>query len=195
MNTNTGKPLMQQALGAQWGQLPPPLLAHYQRDPNTEVGELDIEYPGFMQPYLSFMHGLGALVNRRGKAITITVETWMEGSTQRWKRTLHFPDGQEILFKSHCVYAGRNELIEYVNACLGMRMAVTVEDSTLNYVGRHYVLKLGRLLLPIPEWLVLGHATVVETALDDSNFSMDFRLTHPWFGELYRYCGVFQTRA
>lgn len=195
MDANTRKPLMQQALGAQWEQLPPTLQAHYQHDPNTEVGELDIEYPGFMQPYLSFMRLLGALVNRRGKAVPITVETWMEGSIQRWKRTLHFPDGQEILFKSVCVYAGSNELIEYVNAFLGMRMAVTVEDGKLNYAGRHYVLKLGSVLLPIPEWLVLGHTTVVETALDDANFAMDFRLTHPWFGEVYRYAGKFRTKS
>ena len=41
-------PLMQQALGAQWQQLPPALQAHYQQGRNTDVG---------------------ALVNRRGNAV------------------------------------------------------------------------------------------------------------------------------
>ncbi len=86
-------PLMQQALGEQWAQLPPALQAHYQHGNNTDVGALDIEYPAPMQPYLSFLRLLGALVNRRGKAVPTTVEKWMEGGTQRWKRTLSFADG------------------------------------------------------------------------------------------------------
>ena len=117
----------------------------------------------------------------------------MVGSTQRWKRTLSFPDGKVIFFKSHWMYAGGNEVIEYVSPFMGLRMAVSVVDGKLHYSGRHLVLKLGSVLLSIPEWLVLGHTTIVETALDDANFAMDFRLTHPWFGEVFRYAGTFRT--
>ena len=67
------KSLMQQALGEQWDQLPHALQAHYQHEKNTESGALDIEYPFFMQPYLSFMRLLGALINKRGKAVPATV--------------------------------------------------------------------------------------------------------------------------
>ncbi|WGZ94976.1 MAG: DUF2269 family protein [Candidatus Thiothrix putei] len=114
-------------------------------------------------------------------------------STQRWKRTLSFPDGKVIFFKSHWVYAGGNEVIEYVSPFMGLRMAVSVVEGKLHYSGRHLVLKLGRVLIPIPEWLVLGHTTIVETALDAGGFAMDFRLTHPWFGEVFRYTGKFIT--
>ncbi len=188
-------PLMQQALGEQWAQLPPALQAHYQHGNNADVGALDIEYPAPMQPYLSFLRLLGALVNQRGKAVPTTVEKWMEGGTQRWKRTLSFPDGKVIFFKSHWVYAGGNEVIEYVSPFMGLRMAVSVVDGKLHYSGRHLVLKLGRVLIPIPEGLVLGHTTIVETALDEGRFSMDFRLTHPWFGEVFRYAGEFRTES
>ena len=54
------------------------------------------------------------------------------------------------------------------------------------------VAKLGPLTIPIPEWLTLGHATIVEEALDDTHFAMDFRLTHPLFGQLFRYSGTFE---
>jgi hypothetical protein len=57
-----------------------------------------------------------------------------------------------------------------------------------------FVAKLGRWLLPIPEWLVLGHTTIVEQAVDDTHFEMDFRLTHPWFGQVFRYAGTFEAR-
>ena len=48
--------------------------------------------------------------------------------------------------------------------------------------------------LPIPEWLALGHTTIVEEAVDESQFRMDFRLTHPLFGQVFRYAGIFDTR-
>jgi hypothetical protein len=193
MDTQNPQPLMQQALGMQWQQLPAALQAHYQQSRNTDVGALDIAYPDLMQPYLSFLRLLGALVNRRGKAVPTTVEKWMEGGTQRWKRTITFPDGKAIFFKSHWVYAGGNELIEYVSPFMGLRMAVSVVDGKLHYSGKHLVLKLGSVLIPIPEWLVLGHTTIVETALDAGGFAMDFRLTHPWFGEVFSYAGKFRT--
>ena len=72
-------------------------------------------------------------------------------------------------------------------------MAVHVADGNLYYEGRTYIIKLGKLLLPLPEWLVLGHTSIVETALDTTHFAMDFRLQHPWFGQIYRYAGRFRT--
>lgn len=185
--------LMQQALGAQWQQLPAALRAHYQDTANIDVGALDIEYPRLMQPFLNFLRLLGALVNRRGTAIPTTVEKYMEGNIQRWKRTIRFPDGKIIYFKSHWVYVGDDKLIEYVNPVLGLCMAVHVEDGKLFYQGKYYVVKLGKLRLPLPEWLILGHTTIAETALDANHFAMDFRLRHPLFGQIFRYAGKFTT--
>ena len=147
-----------------------------------------------MQPYLSFMRLLGALVNQQGKAVPATVEKWMEGDVQQWKRSISFHNGKTVFFKSHWVYAGGNELIEYVNSFMGLRMAVSVEEGELHYTGKHYVIKLGSFLLPIPEWLILGHTTIVETALNDDEFAMDFRLRHPLFGQVFRYAGKFTTQ-
>ncbi len=186
-------PLMQKALGAQWEQLPPGLQAHYQHGDNHDVGALDIDYSDFMQPYLSFLRLLGVLVNQRGRQVPTTVKKWMEGDVQHWKRTITFPHGREILFQTRWVYAGGNELIEYVSPFMGLCMAVEVKDGKLHYSGRHLVLKLGKLLAPVPEWLVLGHTTIVETTLAEGGFAMDFRLTHPWFGQLFSYAGKFQT--
>lgn len=50
-------------------------------------------------------------------------------------------------------------------------------------------------LLTLPEWIALGHTTIVEEALDDSHFAMDFRLTHPLFGQVFRYAGKFSTQV
>lgn len=187
--------IMRQALGEQWESLPASLQAHYQDNANTDIGTLDIEYPRAMQLFLNLLHLFGALLNRRGTAIATSVEKEIKGETQYWNRTLRFPDGETMLFTSRWVYAGGNQLIEYVNAFLGLRMAVHVKEGKLYYEGVHYVVKLGRIRIPIPEWLMLGHTTIVETQVDEKNFAMDFRLRHPLFGQIYRYAGKFETRT
>jgi hypothetical protein len=52
---------------------------------------------------------------------------------------------------------------------------------------------LDRFHLSLPEWLFLGHTTIIERAVSDSEFEMDFRLTHPILGRIYRYAGRFRT--
>jgi hypothetical protein len=84
-------------------------------------------------------------------------------------------------------------LIEYVNSVLGLQMAACLKDGQLHYRGVRFVAKLGALRLPIPEWLALGHTTIVEEAVDENHFVMDFRLTHPLFGQVFRYSGKFES--
>ena len=156
------KSLMQQALGADWDKLPPVLKAHYCYQINTDIGYMDIEYPRFMQFYLSVLRILGALVNRSGKHLSTSVQKRVAGERQYWRRAITFPDGKVIYFNSFWVAAGGNQLIEFVNPLLGLQMAVRVQEGRLHYRGVKFVLKLGPLLLPIPEWLVLGHTSIVD---------------------------------
>jgi hypothetical protein len=189
------KSLMQQALGADWDKLPPALQAHYHFGTTTDTGHMDIDYPRFMQPAWNILRLFGALVNRQGKAVTTVVEKRVVGERQIWRRTITYPDGQSVRFDSFWVAAGNGEVIEFVNPVLGLQMAPYVVGEKLHYRGVRFVAKLGPLTIPIPEWLALGHATIVEEALDDSHFAMDFRLTHPLFGQLFRYSGRFEAAS
>lgn len=189
------KSLMQQALGADWDKLPPALQAHYRFGTTTDTGSMDIEYPRFMQPVWSILRLLGALVDRQGKSVTTIVEKRVVGERQIWRRTITYPDGQIVRFDSFWVAAGNAEVIEFVNPVLGLQMAPYVVGEKLHYRGVRFVAKLGPVSIPIPEWLVLGHATIIEEALDDTHFAMDFRLTHPLFGQLFRYSGKFEAAS
>ncbi|MDQ5881674.1 MAG: hypothetical protein QG616_1505 [Pseudomonadota bacterium] len=189
------KSLMQQALGADWDKLPPALQAHYRFGTTTDTGSMDIEYPRFMQPVWSILRLLGALVDRQGKSVTTIVEKRVVGERQVWQRTITYPDGQIVRFDSFWVAAGNAEVIEFVNPVLGLQMAPYVVGEKLRYRGVSFIAKLGPVTIPIPEWLVLGHATIIEEALDDTHFAMDFRLTHPLFGELFRYSGKFEAAS
>jgi len=183
--------LMQQMLGEAWEQLPPGLQAHYRPGVSTDMGHMDVEFPGFMAPALWALGWLGALVRRRGRALATTVDKTEAGARQYWRRTLRYPDGTVARFNSCWELAGGNQLIEYVNPWLGLQMAVQVRGGQLHYHGVCYVLRLGRVRLPIPEWLALGHTTIVETATGPQSFAMDFRLTHPLWGQVFRYSGTF----
>ena len=46
----------------------------------------------------------------------------------------------------------------------------------------------------IPESMVLGHIAIVERDLSGNDFAMDFRLTHPVLGQIFRYAGTFSTQ-
>ena len=192
------KSLMQESLGADWERLPPALMAHYRFGTTVERGHLDIAYPRFMQPLLRVLFRLGALVDRPGKQIATVVEKTVVGGRQHWRRRIAYPDGKTLRFDSFWVAAGsggKGQLIEFVNPLLGLQMAPWVEGDALHYRGVRYVLRLGRFDVPIPECCGLGHATIVERALDAQRFAMDFRLTHPLFGELFRYSGEFEADA
>jgi hypothetical protein len=183
--------LMQYVLGDDWHKLPPALQAHHAQA--IDRGHMDIEYPRFMQPWLSVLRRFGALVNRAGSQVETVVEKSMAGKQQHWRRTIRYADGQTIAFNTVWHHAGGNEIIEFVNPLLGLQMAARVQDGCLHYQGVRFVVKLGRVLLPIPEWLALGHTTIVERAVSENRYAMDFRLTHPVFGQVFRYAGEFET--
>jgi hypothetical protein len=186
------KSLMQCALADDWEKLPPALQAHYRFGTTTDIGHMDIEFPRFMQPYLSVLRLLGALVHRRGHQLSTVVEKSVVGHRQNWRRTITYPDRKVVRFNSFWVAAKDHQLIEFVNPIVGLQMAVHVRSGRLHYHGVSYIIKLGALMLPIPEWLVLGHTTIVEEAVDESHFKMDFRLTHPLLGQVFRYSGEFE---
>lgn len=185
--------ILQQALGTQWQEMPVALQAHYNAEDNADIGTLDIDYPRAMQWPLNILHLLGALLNKRGQALPATVEKRMVGDRQYWKRTIRLPSDKVMVFSSTWRYMGGNRLVEYVNPVLGLCMAVHVGDGKLYYEGQYFVVNLFGLHIPVPEWLLLGHTQIVETALDEQHFAMDFRLLHPLFGKIYRYAGRFTT--
>lgn len=186
--------IMQQALGAQWEMLAPALRAHYMAAGNRDVGVLSIEYPKGMQWPLNFLRLFGTLINQTAQNTPTQVSKRMVGEQQVWQRRVELPE-RVLAFDSVWQYCGGNELIEYVKPFLGLKMAVSVREGNLYYEGRAYILKLGRLLIPIPEALVLGHTTIEEIGVDEEHFTMDFRLTHPLFGQIYRYSGRFRTEV
>ena len=196
MNEVNNPSLMQQALGEQWHDLPQGLKSHYDHDENGAnyaQGVLTVDFPWFMQWPLSLLRLIGALLNRRGKDLKTTVAKTMKDGQQYWHREIEYSDGKTIAFKSLFTMTKDKVFIEYTNRFLGMKMKAHVDDSVLKYESCGYLLKLGKLMIPIPEWLALGHGSIIETSVSDDEFDMDFRLKHFLFGEIFSYKGRFKT--
>jgi len=129
----TTSSLMQQALGEQWAELSEALKAHYPATSNIDTGLLSIEYPGYMQPFLSLLNLIGALLDRQGSDIPTRVEKYVDGFRQHWRRRLTHPVTGTMCFDSIWEYEEDNLLTEYVNSCLGLTMAVELVGDTLYY--------------------------------------------------------------
>lgn len=185
---------MQTALGDDFAKLPPALRAHYLPGATRDSGWLDITFPTWMRPWLRLLHRFGALVPRAGQGVATVVDKRVIGERQYWQRRIRFADGETVCFDSIWESAESGTVIEYVNPILGLQMRPNVVGDRLHYQGVRFVARVWRWRLPIPEWLLLGHTTIVEQALDDRRFAMDFRLTHPLFGEVFRYRGEFEAR-
>lgn len=197
MSMNKHSPLAL-CLGAAWEQLSPTLQAHYQGGSVREVGTLDVEFPAWMRPLLWALQWLGALVHRSAPQVHTVVERQtqdVQNTRQTWKRTLSYADGQVLRFDSVWVleqpHTPDAHLVEYVNPWLGLQIAPHVQDTALHYEGVCLVLRLGHWRWRLSERWLLGHTVIDEYAIDERHFAMDFRLIHPWFGQVFRYAGRF----
>ncbi len=193
-------PLLKLALGDNWQKLPAVIQSHYQlplgqQTQNVVIGDMHIHYPVFVTPIVVITRMMGALIGMKGAGMSARVEKWMsetEPGTLFWKRSIQSPDGKGTVFASRMEHCQGNQLIERVGWGFGLYLNLSVENNRLIYRSDGHLWQAGRLRIPIPDVMFLGHATIIETAVDDSRFELDFRIRHPLFGETYRYGGIFQ---
>lgn len=194
--------VIRQALGDDWHKLPLVIQSHYlfQHDHKTRnivTGTMRINYPNFVMPMLFITRLMGGLIDLKGDGMSTHVEKWINNDkpdTLFWKRTIQAPNGKSTVFASRMEYQKDNDLIEFVGFGFGLYLKLTVENNTLVYRSNGHLWQLGRIRLPIPDVLFLGHATIIETAISENQFVLDFRINHPLLGETYSYNGIFKIK-
>lgn len=190
---------MHQVLGEDWHDLPAVIRSHYDiAEPGKSTivtGSMTIDYPCWLSPVLKLMRLCNALVDLKGGPMVVQVRKWQDpdASALCWRRHIQSGDGRQQLFPSRMVRQQGNELIEYVGMGFGIRLKVSVEDGRLVYRSNGHLLKLGPVVLPIPDSLLLGHAVIREEALSEDSFLLHFEIVHPLWGKTYSYGGIFNT--
>ncbi|MES9833196.1 MAG: DUF4166 domain-containing protein [Candidatus Thiodiazotropha sp. DIVDIV] len=194
------EPVIKQALGTNWEALSEIVKQHYDITPGEDTtlilrGEMsEVYHSTIAKLYLLPGRIFGALVPYRGKKIPTVVKNWTSAKNSKamfWYRTLHFPNRPQVIFQSRMEHLAGNEIIEYVKYGMGIRMALFEDNHSLVYKSLGYVLRIGRLKLPIPNWMILGNATIVERATSDTLLHLDFEIVHPLFGKTFSYAGEF----
>ena len=195
--------IMQQALGEQWHQLDEIVKRHYAMAPGASAnmtihGTMDRVFHSPMAK-LFLLPGriFGALVPYQGTDIPTVVRNWTTSDNTEamfWHRTLRFPNRSLTEFKSRMEYAGGDEIIEYVRFGMGIRMRMSVEDGALVFTSAGYVWDMGAARIPIPTWAILGDARIIEKAVSEETFYMNFTIVHPLLGETFGYSGTFSIR-
>ena len=188
--------LMERVLGDDWHKLPSVIQRHYQISSGQQSrlqGTMEISYPSYLLPMIWLIHLFGGLVLWRGQAVPVQVDKWAApGEVLHWQRIMTYPDGKIDYFRSQMHYSAAHKLIETIGFGFGLRLRVDVLNGDLLYRSNGHFLRCGTFQLNIPDWLLLGSASISEHAVSADEFYLDFTIEHPLLGVTYYYRGNFR---
>ncbi|MCF6257608.1 MAG: DUF4166 domain-containing protein [Gammaproteobacteria bacterium] len=194
------QPVIKKALGENWEKLADIIKQHYDITPGKPSNMLikgvmdEVYHSAIAKLFILPGRIFGALVPYKGKNIPTEVRNWTTSDNRKamfWHRTLAFPGKPPVIFESRMEHIKDDEIIEYVRYGMGIRMRISVKDSALIFNSIGYVWQLGKIKIPIPTWAILGNAEIIEKAISDDQFFIDFQITHPLFGRTFAYSGVY----
>lgn len=193
------KSIFHEVLGEDWWRLGEVIRRHYflrsfSDDYICVRGEMqEVWHSAIAKCLIPFARIVGALVPYRGTDMPIEVHyrAKPDRGTLHWDRVFHFAGRPPFHFLSHMEHVGENTVIEFIRFGVGMRLRVTAEDGALVFRDQGYVWRMFGIDVPLPLRLLLGRAYIEERPTDAGRFSMRMVLTHPLFGELFRYRGSF----
>jgi hypothetical protein len=201
MSTTETQSVVEKALGKQWHELSTIIKRHYDLKPGGDTefhlrGTMDEVYHSrigklFLLPGRIF----GALVPYKGNDIPTVVKNWTSRDCHQamyWHRQLYFPGKSPVTFQSRMEHRHDSEIIEYVSLGLGIRLHTFTQEGALHFRSLGYVWKIGPLTLHIPNWVILGDAEIVESAISKEELYLEFNMIHPWFGKTFAYSGRFE---
>jgi hypothetical protein len=189
--------LMQRVLGTDWNALPAVIQRHYHLTQPEQIivvtGKMNIDYPVLLTPMLKLLRLCGALVDLKGEQMAVEVKKWRKTDplVLFWQRHIQDGKGKHCLFSSRMIWQQDHELVEFVGLGFGIRLKLSVEEGKLIYRSNGHLLKIGALVLPIPDNLLLGHAFISEEAVSEDSFRLHFEIVHPLWERTYYYGGIF----
>ena len=192
-------PIFEGIFGRPLSGLPPVMQKHYgvradSADRVTVEGVMNIHRGWLIRLMSPFLRLFGALVPYDGKDIPVTVAFYSGPGEMafHFDRSFHFPGKQVYRFHSRLQPVSGDEVVEVMRGGIGWRCAYEAEGKHIRLHHRGYVWRIGRFLIPLPLALILGKGAAGEEVLTDDTFSMWMTITHPLFGENYRYEGTFK---
>lgn len=184
-----------------WHRLAPVVRRHYDlcadsADSLVLHGVMDsVDCAFWVQPWLWLAHWFKALVPYQGRDVAVEVRNWTDPTVPDalfWRRTFHFSGERTALFESRMEPGRAGEVVELLRFGIGIRLHIAEQNGALLFRADSHCWKIGRRLLNIPNWALLGDAVIVESPLSATELQLNFSIVHPWFGRTFGYCGRFR---
>jgi hypothetical protein len=185
----------------EWGRLPLAIWRRFSKrfaDGETvvyvgTVEEASFSRAGWWLAQLARLIG-GPLPTGRDTGVPMIVTVTEDGATggQTWTRICARKRGFPQVIHSAKRFAGPTGLEEYVGFGVSMALRIAVEDETLTFRSAGYGLQLGRLWIPLPQWLTPGDLTVTHSDLGEGAFRFTLDVIHPRYGALIHQSAVFR---
>ena len=121
---------------------------------------------------------------------TVVVMATGRGSSS-WTR-IYRRNGRAQAIRSVKRFAGPTGLEEYLGLGLCMALRLRVDNVSLLFQSAGYSLAVGKVRIPLPNWLTPGRLLVRSTELEAPSFRFCLTLNHPRFGEVLRQEAVFE---
>jgi hypothetical protein len=152
-----------------------------------------------LRPMFWLLGKFGILVGKVGNDIPTKLVVEPTSKGQLWRRTLHFD--QPVQFNSLNTYNPKiKRVMEWVGPgfAMGMIWNITLQPpNTLLLVTSGWILRLGRIQIPVPNWLwpwTLGRANTTQHADEskEETIHVELVIDHALFGEMFSYSGTFR---
>lgn len=184
-----------------WGRLP---VAIWRRFSKRLAGGMTVIYVGEVEESFHSRAGwwlaratrlLGGPLptgSETGVPVIVTVTEDAASGGQVWTRICARSDGFPQVIHSAKRFAGPTGLEEYIGCGISMALRLSVEHEGLYFRSAGYFLCLGRLRVPLPEWLTPGALTVSHTDLGAGLFRFTLDVVHSRLGPLLRQSALFR---
>ncbi len=198
MNTDNNPPIFSKIFAQHWPQLPAVMHKHYLNRPCTDdhtrvTGTINVWCARPVKLLAGLLWRLKGIPPHCETDVPITVDYHSAPYNDhfRFERTFLFKNKPPYRFSSTMEPISDNLVVERMSGHIGWLLRYTWEDQKVKLNHQGYTLCLGKTRIPLPISWLIGQGYAEEWALDDNRFAMRMHISHPWWGRLYQYDGVF----
>ena len=199
IKNNYYNPIFKSVFGESWDMLPKILRKHYAIRPYSND---NIKLEGVMNIKLSKLTKLirplliffGALVPYEGKNISTIVYAKSDPDKDSFIFERHFKISKNNIYISSSTFLKlrNNEVLEMMRFGIGWVSYYSYKNKKIILSHKGYAWRIFKFTIPIPLTFILGKGYAEEKEVDDNQFSMQMKITHPLFGEVFKYSGLFK---
>ena len=193
--TQSDEPIFKPIFQDRWDDLPPVMRKHYANRPFCDdvsivEGELDVMCKWFVKPFFHLLRTVPPYTQTK-VPVTVAFTSQPHSAGFGFERVFHFDGKSPVKFHSRMFHRGGGEIMELMQFGICWHSNYNWDGTNVTLTHKGYSLRISKRNIRLPVTFLIGRGDAVETPIDDTSFSMGVTLTHPIFGKIYSYAGIF----